>query len=368
MMPFLFFNLILTTLSYTCGVRWRKCACTEETERRRQEELATRQALIKEEEAEVQAAIKAVADAERRHQQEAEEEECLRSIAEQEEKKRIAKEEARRSKELQRLKRLETKRVSVINHYYNDLQVSLSQLHRIQRKAITARHSTEMRMTRKELENIATQEVELYDEQLTFKRAWEESLTVAQLRNAREIIDTSVRHRADQDKYFQKLAEPIDQVFINDITKSVKIEELTMLQEAERDALRKRYRRDMRKLQARAVDIQSKNRGERQAVLQQEKESVTQAIEDLQGRMVSDVKWLELLIHERNTMLSENRLRYVSSVAEAPTSSPAGLDLTDDLLQTDIEPSGLQKLQQERAWRKQGQNGLLSLRGFTLTD
>ncbi|MCJ1472750.1 hypothetical protein MMC13_001399 [Lambiella insularis] len=300
---------------------------------RRQAELAARRAIIDQEEAEVQAAIKAVAEAERRERQEVEEEERrIRLIAEEEQRQRVAREEARQAVELQILQRLESDRIATINNHYATLRTCLSELHRMQRKAIRGRHSTEMYLTQNELENIAAEEVELHDEQVTFKRAWEESYKAVQSRFAREIIDTTIRHRADQGDLLQKLDESsIGEAVNNDITRAAKIEELIMLQQTEREVLRQKHRRGLRKLQARDADQRLEDRRSQQVALQQKKEIALKAIDDFQGRTVSDSEWLEFLILDREARLNENRQRHIASGADAPSSNLRGTLSTENV-------------------------------------
>ncbi|MCJ1431048.1 hypothetical protein MMC27_000398 [Xylographa pallens] len=315
---------------YTCGLRWRTCACTEEDQIRRRDELATRRAIFNAEEAEVQAAIEAVAEAERREVEEAiEQERRQREIAEREERERAAQEEARLAEEMQRLERLETARVEAINNHYQLLSTSLNTIHQAQRKAISARHTAEMSSTRHELEKIASQEMALLDEQNKDKSAWEERIQKARLNNAREVIETSTRHRADQDKYLIKLTEPSKDETFDDIAKAHMIEELAIIQESEREAFRVKHQRDIRKLRARAADAQSIDRTVQQSALQQEKRTATQAIEQLAVRMYSDLKWLELITRDRETMLAENEHQLLSSGADVSVSAQTFSDSSE---------------------------------------
>ena len=313
------FLLDTNCYSYTCGLRWRTCGCTEEDQIRRRDELAARRAVANAEEAEVKAAIKAVAEAERREIEEAmERERRLREIAEQEERERAAQEEARLAEEMQRLERLEAVRVEAISTYYVALRKSLNEIHQAQRKAISVRHTAEMGNTRHVLEEIASKEVALLDEQNKEKSAWEEKIKAAQLKNAQEIIETFTRHRANQDQYFSKFAESSKEVTIDEISKAHMIEELAMIQESEREALRLKHSRDIRKLYVRAADAQSIDLTVQKRALEQEKQAATQAVEQLNARMYSDSKWLELLSRDREAMLTENEYRLMSSGADLP--------------------------------------------------
>ena len=271
----------------------------------------------------MQAAIEAVAEAERREIEEAiEQERRQRGIAEREERERAAQEEARLAHEMQRLERLETARVEAINSHYQHLSTSLNAIHQAQRKAISSRHTAEMSSTQHELEKIASREMALLDEQSKCKSAWEERIQQARLKNAREVIETSTRHRADQDIYLIKLTEPPRDETLDDIAKAHMIEELAILQESEREALRTKHQRDIRKLRARAADAQPIDRTVQQSALQQEKRTATQVIEQLAVRMYSDLKWLELVTRDRAAMLTENERRLLSSGADVSVSAP----------------------------------------------
>ena len=331
--------------SYTCGLRWRTCACTEEDQTRRRDELATRRAVANAEEAEIQAAIEAVAEAERREIEEAiEQERRQREIAEQEERERLAEEEARLAEEMQRLERLEAARVESINSHYTILRTSLNTIHQAQRKAISARHTAEMSSTQRELEEIASQEMALLNEENKDKSVWEETIQNARLKNAREIIETSSRHWIDQDQYVMKLTgPPNDDTF--DIVKARMIEELAVIQESEREALRAKHQRDIRKLQARAARAQSIDRTKQESALQQEKQVATQAVEELAVRMHSDSKWLELVIRERETMLAENEHQLLRSGAEVSVSAQTTSDSPEGDLPLESHAYGAQLIE-----------------------
>ena len=274
------------------------------------------------EEAEVQAAIEAVAEAERREIEEViEEERQQREIAEREERERAAQEVALLAEEMQRLERLEAARVEAINSHYTNLRTSLSTIQQAQRKAISARHTTEMSSTQHKLEQTASQEMVLLDEQNKEKSAWGERIQNALLKNAREVLETSTRHRTDQDQYLMKLAESSKDETFDDIAKAHMIEELAIIQESEREAFRIKHQRDIRKLQARAANAQSIDRTAQHSALQQEKQVATKAIEQLTVRMYSDLKWLELVSRDRETMLTENEHQLLSSGGDVPVST-----------------------------------------------
>ncbi|MCJ1390542.1 hypothetical protein MMC18_003402 [Xylographa bjoerkii] len=331
---------------YTCGSRWRTCACTEEDQIRRRDELAARRAIVNAEEAEVQAAIEAVAEAERREIEEAiEQERRRREIAEHEERERVAQEEARLAEEMQRLNRLEAARVEAINSHYAVLRTSLHAIHQAQRKAISTRHTAKMGSTQHDLEEIASQEVALLDEQNRDKLAWEERIQGARLKNAREIIETSTRHRADQDEYLTKFVEHSKEGAFDEVTKANMIEELAIIQESEREALRSKHRRDIRKLQARAIDAPAIDQTVQKSALQQEKQVVTKAIEELKVRMYSDTKWLELVTHEREAMLTENEHQLISSGADVPLSAQVTSDFLEGTWPLESLPCRLQAVE-----------------------
>ncbi|MCJ1403228.1 hypothetical protein MMC11_006451 [Xylographa trunciseda] len=298
---------------------------------RRRDELAARRVIVNAEEAEVQAAIEAVAEAERREIEEAiEQERQQREIAEREERERVAQEEARLAKEMQRLERLEATRVEAITGHYAMLRAHLNTVHRAQRKAISARHTAEMGSTQHELEDIVSQEMAFLDDQKKDKSAWQERIHELRLRNAREIIQTLARHRADQDEYLTKFAEPSKEIAFDDIVKADMIEELAIIQESEREALRTKHQRDIRKLEARAADAQLVDLSVHKSALQQEKQAATQAIEQLKVRMYSDSKWLELVVRDRESLLGENEHQLISSGADAPISGQTASDSSND--------------------------------------
>ncbi|MCJ1281261.1 hypothetical protein MMC26_000579 [Xylographa opegraphella] len=315
---------------YTCGLRWRTCVCTEEDQVRRRDELATRRAIVNAEEAEVEAAIEAVAEAERREIEEAiEQERRQREIVEREERARASAEEARLAEEMQRLERLEAARVEAINSHYEVLRTSLNKIHQMQRKAISARHNAEMSSTQHELEEIASQEMALLDEQNKVKSTWKERIQKARLKNAREVIETATRHRVDQDRYLLKLTESSKDEACDDITEAHMIDELAIIQESEREALRIKHQREIQKLQARAAGARLIGRTAQQSTLQQEKQMATQAIEQLAVRMYSDSKWLELVTRDRATMLAENEHQLLSSGADISLSTETSSDCSE---------------------------------------
>ncbi|MCJ1243310.1 hypothetical protein MMC30_000507 [Trapelia coarctata] len=307
---------------YTCGAVWRTCRCTEDDQTRRRAELAARRVVAQQEEAEMQAAIEAVAQAERQEREQAEAEEArIREAAERDERERIEREEARLAEEMRQFEEMEAARLEKIAAYFEELRVALAGLHKVQERAIFKRQMQQRTQTQQKLEGVASAEDDLETEVGRYTLGNEEKWRTMMEKHAAQIIETAKRHRGDQDKYFLLFDVTLNEKPIDTVTQAHRLEELAKEQESERVALRGVHDRESSRLMVRLRNAHDERSREQREALQQEKQAATQAVSQLERHVFSDGKWLERLKEERDSMLKEEERRLISSGAEPPSVS-----------------------------------------------
>ncbi|KAL8946271.1 MAG: hypothetical protein Q9222_007310, partial [Ikaeria aurantiellina] len=214
---------------YTCGARWRTCACTEEDQARRarqiRENLERLDAEARAEEAEIRAAIAAVEAAERQAAEERAEEE--------------RRQEEERAEEARQLAEREAQRMEKITQHYAHLREILEQIRVHQTNALANRHE-------RELQDFETRQNTLMG---TGKQASTESRraqiindTDTKLQDLRKdhattLVQTRVRHRKDEDEFLLKLTTELASD-PDEPDPATKLDSLLHSQEAERAALR----------------------------------------------------------------------------------------------------------------------------------
>lgn len=309
---------MLISHSYTCGAKWRTCACTEADQARREGEIATRLARFeadqRAEEEEIRAAIAAVEDAERqlRNEQEAE--------------------EARLEAEAREMTKREFERLQNINDHFEYLRGVLDRIRLQQRQAIERRHDREwdeIDMMKDKLESpAAAAERERYValERENIVTATESTIKTLQRRFATEMMETITRHRKDQDDLMAAVIDNPDQDA--DIVKADILQELMPAQELERSTLKSQQARELAKW---------KGRGERSLrafdskmvslkMRLEEAEKINARSKEMRKRVFADTKWFEAVFLERTIMLGEDERKLILCGSEAPAWSKAERD------------------------------------------
>ncbi|KAL8825288.1 MAG: hypothetical protein Q9170_007854, partial [Blastenia crenularia] len=221
---------------YTCGARWRTCACTEEDQARRahriRENLAKAEAEARAEEEEIRAAIAAVEEAERQAEVERREEEERQEEAREEEARQITLREARR--------------VGNINRHFDGLRVIFEQVREQQDGALAARHEMQMQEIEAEEASLEVEATKRNDPEKERARIITSTATeIHELRRkqANELVQTRLRHRQDEDELLSKLVETENDTSGHEI--------LLAAQDLERSSLRSIQTREIDKLKRR---------------------------------------------------------------------------------------------------------------------
>ena len=271
----------------------------------------------------MQAAIEAIAQAERQEREQAEAEETrIREAAERDERERVEREEARLAEEMRQFEEMEAARLQKIAVYFEELRMVMADVHKLQERAIFKRQTQQRTKTQQKLESVASAEDELEAEVGRYTLSQEEKWRTLMEKHAAQIIETTKRHRGDQDKYFLLFDQRINEMAIDLVTQAHRLEELAKEQENERVALRGVQDRESSRLMVRLRNAHDEKIRERREELQLEKQVATQAVSQLERQTFSDGKWLERLKEERDTMLKEEERRLITSGAEPPSASP----------------------------------------------
>ena len=300
----------LTELSYTCGAKWRTCACTEQDQVRRQHEIAQRrermEAQARAEEAEMRAAIAAVEAAERELAAEREAE------------------EARLAEESRRITARENERLDGIQRFFAHLREALDRIRTEQTEAMSKRHKAE-------IEEIVKPEIPMRYGEVAFEEASaasERAKVVAntdtkirelQRQHAKELVETISRHRKDEDAFLLRPC-PL-KVKDADLKKEAVHEMLLSAQQLERTTLKTQHIHEIQKWQKRgalALDDFDRKMGRQRA--QMEEANQVARFETMTKRQIfSDWKWFDAVFLDRALMLGEDERRMIMSGADAPS-------------------------------------------------
>lgn len=314
-------ELSLISRSYTCGAKWRTCACTEADQTQREAEAAERlaryEAETRAEEAEVRAAIAAVEEAERR-------------VAEEREAEERAAEEARQAEEAEEATKIEYERVEGINDFFQWLRGELRRIDQEQKQAIASRHEMHdiPSIVRMQTDLAADSVYKRRMRQITSERG---ALLAGNDRKIQELrqqhrstlITTLKRHRDDQDTVFlQPIRGP--ETHRGTITEHV-LALLTAAQEFELHTVEAQHERDVRKWRARGAaqlaefDAIMREEQERfEKVHRRRTDRVGAALAKAEAQIASDWRWFETLVQARGVMLGEDEGRMIMSGADAP--------------------------------------------------
>ena len=333
--------------SYTCGAKWRTCQCTERDQETRRQELAARRAIANQEEAEIRAAIEAVEQAEREERDA--EANRLREAGEraerervERERQRIEQEEAREAEEMHRLVEMEAARRQAITSYFNQLRSAMSELQKVQRRALFKRQKEELLPTLQELEMVVGQEAKLEEERHLLSLEAEEQLNATRQKHARHIIEAFARHRNDQLSCIAHFNETSGAEPTNDIMLAEKLEQLAIAQQGERDMLGAQHQHELRKLQARTAGRPAEHLAVEREALQRQKEAAMQAANRVEKCSYSDWKWFQYATTERAAMLNEDESLLIDSGADAP---PSVLVVSDSAQDVQIVSESIQDAQ-----------------------
>lgn len=301
---------------YTCGKRWRTCACTDADQARLDHERAVRalrrEADARREEAEIAAAIAAVEWAEQRLEEE-------RAAAER-----------RAAEEAAELVRREEERVVLIERHFESLRQVLESVKEAQRTAIQARHQASQEIVDQMEQNrtsvVATQEREIRDEEDFLRIEGKRMMEILQRKHAQAMIETIARHRSHQDALRgldlsdHVSRNPYQVARQSDALKNVMLEALLPTQELERVELKDQQARETKKWVARTEKAVREHDTETRCVQirKDEKDKVRRMMEEASKREFADWKWFDFLFEDRVRMLAEDGIRFARSGADPP--------------------------------------------------
>ena len=299
--------------SYTCGAKWRTCACTEDDQVQREREIAARLAQFevdqRAEEEEVRAAIAAVEEAERQLREEREAE------------------EARLEAEAREMTKREFERLQNINDHFEYLRGVLDRIGLQQRQAIERRHDrewAEIDMMKDKLdapEAAAERDHFVASEREKIVMISEGKVKALQRRFATEMMETITRHRKCQDDVMSMNINKQD----SEIMRADVLQELMPAQELERSTLRSQQARELAKWKARG-EQSLKAFDSKMISLKlrlEEAERINGRAKEMKKRVHADKKWFEAIFLIRTMMLGEDERKLILSGTDAPEWSKA---------------------------------------------
>ncbi|KAL9597338.1 MAG: hypothetical protein Q9219_005204 [cf. Caloplaca sp. 3 TL-2023] len=305
-------HLPAEALAYTCGARWRTCACTEQDQSRRarriRKNLEKLRAEAQKEEEEMRAAIAAVEEAERQAAEERREEERRQEEARVEEARLMALREA--------------ERVAEITRHFNHLREILENVRVRQSDALAKRQEAEMQeIERKDLtlEASLTAAANNDAENVRARRANFSPAKLDELKrkHATELIQTRLRHRKDEDECLGKITTE-QNTTTNDLTTllnnllSAQESELTTLHSMQARKIEKWKRREAMYSVLEGEEVR-KGKVKRERAYEEGRREVEREVREVRRRQWAEGKWAALLAEERVRMVGEDEGRAVRS-------------------------------------------------------
>ncbi|KAL6718489.1 hypothetical protein ACLMJK_004580 [Lecanora helva] len=310
MHPFAKDEIILMASSYTCGKKWRTCRCTEEDQRRRNQQISEQleqfEAHRRAEEVRLQAARAAVEAAERRLREERDAE------------------EARMAEEAREVEMMETERIHHIAEHFEYLRDFLQRIGVHQETAIEDRHAREwakindMRIALGSPESVANREAYVRSERDRVVESTETTIRALRRQHATCVKEMLTRHRKSQDDLLASFADAQD----TDIEspEAERLQGLMYNQGLERSKINLEQVTEIKKWKDRGeASIKAFDAGELSLTLRIEEEEKIRSMERKMGRTVdADRKWTQVLLEDRYAMLAEDERRMVQNGSEAP--------------------------------------------------
>ena len=255
------------------------------------------------------------------------------------ERQRIIEEEAREAEEMHRLVEMEAARKQAITSHFDQLRFAMSELHKVQNRALFKRQKEEMLQSQQELEMVVGKEAKLEDKKRLLILESEEQLYVSRQKQAQRMVEAFDRHRNDQlscTSQFNEMssAEPTNET-TNVVMLAEKLEQLAIAQQSERDMLEAQHKQELRKLQARIAGRRSELYTTQQQALQRQKEVATQNVNRVERCSNADWKWFNYATAERAAMLSDDERRLIESGADVRRAVLVMSERADDV-QTEI--------------------------------
>ncbi|KAI9894851.1 MAG: hypothetical protein M1814_000071 [Vezdaea aestivalis] len=288
---------------YVCGAPWMTCACTEEDQYRRQQEILDRHVLDNEKNAEAEAAIRA--------DQVLEEEEAARAVQEAEDRR------------LETERRLEQTRTE-LNAHYDHLIKALSALHTYQRVLMLSRHEAEsqsLAQEHMEANHPSDPSAGTPPHLITLQASHQSRAAAIGVAHKKAIEDLEASHQEQEDDTFVRITmqvrgKPNAEVRAKKMTDQVlrmqveKRAELLKAQEAEFTALLRREKQEVLEAEMKA------ERDEKSKVIKQRNSGALQ-----KKRLWAQVEWFNAVEKKRGEMLAEERVNKVDAVGKEENES-----------------------------------------------
>ncbi|PGH11444.1 hypothetical protein AJ80_07124 [Polytolypa hystricis UAMH7299] len=292
---------------YTCGARWRTCACTEEDQTRRQLDIDSRRVERDQEAAreasELQAALEEI--------QRMEEEEARENLRREQEKQRQEEEEERAKEEEERTK--EATRLMGIADQMRALQSSLMILNKSQQSLLIARHENRAHELHSSSISLSSEfEREMSTLSATLQVNIQRRMDALAASHVAELQDLTARQEEEEDDTFLSLARHLKGKPNREERERAIVEKLKVSQEKERIELEHKHRADKQEL-AHTGDMERQALGygvvsKWETTLQESRNSLLSFV-----RVVSAERhWFNAVVRMRMKMLRDYRVELVT--------------------------------------------------------
>ncbi|OAX85605.1 hypothetical protein ACJ72_00019 [Emergomyces africanus] len=286
---------------YTCGTRWRTCDCTEDDQRRRQNEIETRR-LQRDYQAEREAAeiAEAIAQIERMEREEAME--------------RQRREEEQRFQEEAEARENEVKRMMYIADRLRGLRTALSNVNEFQQSQLNKRHEMAARnlqsRTMAGTSEVEQQRAKLLEGLRTNQRQRMDQLMAAQ---TAEVDNMTARHEEEEDDTFLTVTRHLKGKSNRESREKSILAKLEAAQENEMQDLQKSHQlARLNQEQTNALELAALEAGlARDSTSTHEAELDT--VFKLAQMVIIDRSWLTAAVEKRWTMLDEYRVRLIDT-------------------------------------------------------
>ncbi|EEH20505.2 hypothetical protein PABG_02736 [Paracoccidioides brasiliensis Pb03] len=289
---------------YTCGARWHTCACTEDDQRRRQNEIEARRQ-ERNQAAEIEAAelAAALAEIERLERQEALERERL--------------EKEQRQREEMEARDKEMKRMMYISERVRGLRTALSALNKSQQCRLNERHEKAafdlLGKTRADTSEFEQQREKLMNGLRLNQKQRKDQLLVSQ---TAELESMTLRHEEEEDETFVTISRYLKGKPNRESREKSIIDKLKISQGNERQSIEKNH-------QAAKLELEQMNDLEAKALEEGLKpnnhstqEEKLEMVFKLSLMIIADRCWFSSVVKTRWRMLEQYRYRMIDTGAD----------------------------------------------------
>ncbi|PGH02382.1 hypothetical protein GX51_04690 [Blastomyces parvus] len=323
---------------YTCGARWRTCDCTEDDQRRRQNEIETRRRQ-RDQQMETEAAeiAEAIAQIERMEREEAME--------------RERREEEQRRKEEEELRDKEVKRMFYIANIIGGLRTALSNVNESQQTLLNKRHEKAAH-DRQSRTMAGTSEVKKQREKLLTGLRTNQQQRMDQLLASQKVeLDSMIaRHEEEEDDTFLTVLRHLKGKANRESREKSILDKLKASQESEMRTLEQAHQQAiLTQEETNSLELKALEAGlERDYTSTRESEQDT--VSKLVQRVIIDRDWFAAAVEKRWKMLDEYRTNLIDSgvdieelpaveVVSNPVELPADSEFGDANIEVVLTPT-----------------------------